>query len=132
MVLEGYRTLSSVCLRNNVGLKEERLAWGLPRALRFALRVPVCFRAKGQNEWRQGRTENMSRSGVLFTSDETLRTQEDVEMVFVLPVAAEDESTVVIACEGRVVRADVSFHTGRMAAAFLSYRFLRPAAVEEA
>ena len=109
------------------------MSWGLPRALRFALRVPVCFRAKGQNEWRQGRTENMSRSGVLLTSDETLCAQEDVEMVFVLPMAAPGENTVVIACEGRVVRSEAPPASPvRMAATFLSYRFLRAAAPEEA
>jgi len=111
------------------------LAWSLPRAFRFGLHVPVCFRARGQQDWRQGQTENMSRSGVLFSSDQTLKPQDDVEMLFVLPVASGDEGAVVLSCQGRVVRAVESETPAppfRMAATFLRYQFLRPALAEEA
>jgi hypothetical protein len=109
------------------------LPWSFPRALRFALRVPICFRTRAQNEWRQGRTENMSRSGVLFVADERLRAEEDVEMVFMLPVVGRERNAVVIACQGRVVRAEAPAEVPvRMAARFLTYQFLRAAAAEEA
>ena len=111
------------------------LSWGLPRAFRFALRVPVCFRKKGHPDWCQGRTENMSRSGVLFTSEETLQPEVPLEMVFVLPVASTDDSAVVLQCQGRVVRASEDAASGspsRMAATFVTYQFLRTATVEEA
>jgi PilZ domain-containing protein len=87
---------------------------------------------KGEQEWRQGRTENMSRSGVLFTSDDPLSPEADVEMVFVLPVSAQGDGASVVTCQGRVVR--TAFEAAalpRMAATFLTYQFLRPAAVEE-
>ena len=110
------------------------MAWSLPRAFRFDLHVPVCFRAKGQQDWRQGRTENMSRSGVLFSSEQTLKPEDDLEMLFVLPVAAGDSGAVVLSCEGRVVRSvepasrESPF---QLAATFLRYQFLRPAMAEE-
>lgn len=110
------------------------MAWSLPRAFRFDLHVPVCFRAKGQQDWRQGETENMSRSGVLFSSGQTLNPQDDVEMVFVLPVASARDGAVVLSCQGRVVRAVESPSPEspvRMAATFLRYQFLRPAVAEE-
>lgn len=110
------------------------MAWSLPRALRFDLHVPVCFRAKGQQDWRQGRTENMSRSGVLFSSTEALSPEDDVEMVFVLPVSTGNDGAVVLSCQGRVVRAvepSASSSPFQLAATFLKYQFLRPAVAEE-
>jgi hypothetical protein len=76
----------------------------------------------------------MSRSGVLFHAQDGLKPEEDVEMVFVLPVSAEVEGAVVLTCQGRVVRAmEATLEAPtRMAAMFETYQFLRPAAAEEA
>ncbi len=39
------------------------------RATRFSVHMPVRYRAIGEGEWREGHTENISRTGVLFWVD---------------------------------------------------------------
>jgi hypothetical protein len=37
-----------------------------PRAQRYPLHIPLKYRPSGTPNWWEGRTENISRSGVLF------------------------------------------------------------------
>ena len=41
----------------------------LPRAPRYTLQIPLRYRQAGDPSWREGRSENISRSGVLFRTD---------------------------------------------------------------
>src|SRR5947199_15935 len=56
------------------------------RATRFSVHMPVRYRAIGEGEWREGHTENISRTGVLFWVDSLLEPDTPVEMNFTLPV----------------------------------------------
>ena len=71
------------------------------RAQRFALHVPLRYRSIGAAQWREGRIENISRSGVLFWTDEPLEVDTRLEMSFVLPLNGTAPAVV---CRGHVVR----------------------------
>jgi len=71
------------------------------RARRFALDVPLRYRARGEKQWHDAQTENISRSGVLFRTQGVLDIATEVEMTFVLPGLEEAPA---IVCRGRVVR----------------------------
>ncbi len=43
-----------------------------PRAQRFVLELGLQYRASGQTEWHEGRTENISHTGVLFRAERPL------------------------------------------------------------
>jgi hypothetical protein len=76
------------------------------RAPRYRIRIPLRYRSYGDAEWREGRTENISRSGVLFRADHLMPLQTPIEMLLALPaeMGGGDETATVI-CRGRVVRA---------------------------
>ena len=71
------------------------------RALRFAMEMPLQYRARGEQTWHEARTENISRSGVLFRTEGTLEIATEIEMTFVLPGL---EAAPAVVCRGRVVR----------------------------
>jgi len=71
------------------------------RARRFAFHLPLRYRSVGAGQWREGRIENISRSGVLFWTDQLLEVDTPVEMTFVLPLL---DTAPWIVCRGRIVR----------------------------
>jgi len=77
------------------------------RAPRYPIRIPLRFRASSDAQWREGYTENISRSGVLFRTDQPMPLQTAIEMLLALPmeIAGAGTSATVI-CRGRVVRTD--------------------------
>jgi hypothetical protein len=75
-----------------------------PRATRFVIHIPVKFRPSGATDWREGRTENISRSGVLFRADYLMPLQTPIEFLMALPDEIGAGATVV--CRGRVVRTE--------------------------
>ena len=79
----------------------------LTRAPRYPLRIPLRYRQSGEQQWREGRTENISRSGVLFRTDHLIPLQTPIEMLLALPaeVAGGEEAATVI-CRGRIVRTE--------------------------
>ena len=58
-----------------------RKRW-VARTTRHELRLPFRYRLEGQEDWRQGETINISKSGVLFSSDEMLEVDAKVEIIF--------------------------------------------------
>ena len=42
------------------------------RAQRFNLHLPLKYRQLGEQDWREGTTENISRSGMLFEAEEVI------------------------------------------------------------
>jgi hypothetical protein len=95
------------------------------RARRFAFDLPLQYRALGEKRWHEGRTENISRSGVLFRTEDVLDLDTEVEMTFVLPAIPAAPA---IVCRGRVVRTVLPGGDGRqpqLAATISRYRFLR-------
>ena|SRR5215468_4906937 len=52
------------------------------RATRHDLRIPLRYRLDGVDDWRAGETINISRSGILFYSNEVLEVDARVEIIF--------------------------------------------------
>jgi hypothetical protein len=52
------------------------------RAERRQLRLPLRYRVEGQEEWQPGETINVSESGLLFTSNEMLEVDAQLEITF--------------------------------------------------
>lgn len=74
------------------------------RAPRFALQLPVLFRRLGEEEWREGTTENVSRSGVLLRAPEALPERAAVEIRMSLPAQIPGTEGGSIICQAQVVR----------------------------
>ena len=74
------------------------------RAQRFQLHLPLRYRRLGENDWHQGTTENISRSGMLFTADEMLQPSAQLEINLVLPAELAGLSATEVVCRGEVVR----------------------------
>ena len=80
-----------------------QVALGPPRtrAPRFPLHLPLRYRAVGEGSWREGLTENISGSGVLFRAQDLLQVSTPVELTFRLSVADLNSE---VFCRGQVVR----------------------------
>ena len=75
------------------------------RAQRFEIRVLMRYRPSGATDWREGRTENISRSGVLFRTDQPISIRTRLEFLMALPEEFGGGAAPVI-CRGRVVRTE--------------------------
>ncbi len=106
------------------------------RAQRFQLHLPLKYRQLGQNDWRSGTTENISRSGLLFHAEEALAPNALLEINLVLPPEIAGLSAAEVVCRGEVVRTaeDNSPRSmgPAMAAKILQYHFQHGALVPEA
>jgi len=106
-----------------------------PRAPRFTLQLPVHYRVPGENLWRHGTTENISRSGVLFRTDETLQPHSRLEFSVELPTDVFGMAATEIQCRGEIVRqVDAAGEevTPVLAARILDYQFHRTDQLAEA
>jgi hypothetical protein len=74
------------------------------RAQRFPIKVPMRYRKKLDKEWMEGRTENISQSGLLFQAPEPLNPDTLVQFYFALPQNKEGESGATVICEGLTIR----------------------------
>jgi hypothetical protein len=70
-----------------------------PRAHRFPIRVPLHYRKSGMEYWQDGKTINISRTGILFQADETIPTDSVLDIQVSLPLKAT------LSCQCSVVRA---------------------------
>ena len=95
------------------------------RARRFALHLSLRYRSIGAAQWREGRIENISRSGVLFWTEHPLEVDTRLEMSFVLPLIDTPPG---IVCRGHIVRTVLpNGHNAPpgLAATISAYRFVR-------
>jgi hypothetical protein len=96
------------------------------RAQRFNLQLPLKYRLLGESVWRNGTTENISRSGMLFRAEETIQPNAQLEINLVLPVEIGGLSPAEVICHGEVVRT-VEFEQPivgpALAARILRYQF---------
>ena len=98
------------------------------RARRFNLHLPLRYRPLGEKDWRAGKTENISRSGMLFQAQESLRPASQVEISLVLPPEIAGLAATEVLCRGEVVRTIEMQEQGQvmapaLAAKILQYRF---------
>lgn len=83
------------------------------RSPRFVTRLPVRFRLSDGRGWRDGVSQNISRSGVLFQTAQPGAGPRDapaaegtrVELIFDLPATSDPLGLTQVQCEGRLVRA---------------------------
>jgi CheY-like chemotaxis protein len=111
------------------------------RARRFNLQLPLRYRPLGENTWRPGTTENISRSGLLFEAQEALNPTVQLEINLVLPAEIAGLAATEVICRGEIVRS-VETHkqgqgrnqivTSALAAKILQYRFQHGSHVSEA
>ena len=76
------------------------------RARRFNLHLPLQYRPLGEERWRPGATENISRSGVLFNAQEALEPNAQLEINLVLPPEIAGLAATEVVCRGEIVRAN--------------------------
>jgi len=74
------------------------------RAQRFQLHLPLRYRRLGETQWYVGTTENISRSGLLFHTDNLLQPNSQLEINLVLPAEIAGLSGTEVVCRGEVVR----------------------------
>jgi PilZ domain len=86
------------------------------------------YRKKQEQNWVEGRTENISHSGLLFRAPEPLNPDTIVQICFSLPANPEGESGATVLCEGRTVRTILpaaSDESPFMAVRLLDYKLKR-------
>jgi hypothetical protein len=105
------------------------------RATRFDLRLPLKYRLVGERDWRQGTTENISRSGMLFQAEESVAPNALLEINLVLPAEIAGLAAAEVVCRGEVVRT-VDPESGTvnptLAAKILQYHFQHGSMMSEA
>src|SRR5580704_1941615 len=105
------------------------------RAQRFKLQLPLKYRPIGENDWRAGTTENISRSGLLFRAEEMLPANVQLEINLVLPAEIAGLSAAEVVCRGEVVRtmeAETPSMNPALAAKILQYHFQHGSHMPEA
>jgi len=150
MVLMGHCCPSPVCLKLRLAMKgiaafssgtleaerddcselEVAARVEAPRASRYEIGVAIRYRARGEGEWRQGVTENISVSGMLVRTEHSLDKHTAIEMRFFLPLELHDECAAEIFCRGTVVRSSgctADAGSAFFAARIVHSRFLRRA-----
>ncbi len=62
------------------------------------------YRKESERKWSEGRTQNISQSGLLFRAPEPLDPNTMIEMTFALPSEKEGESGATVLCDGKTIR----------------------------
>ena len=98
----------------------------LARAHRFSLHLPVRYRLIGEKFWHRGTTENISRSGLLFSANDFLEPHAKLEINLILPEEVTGSPSAEVLCRGEVVRCvprKGKSLTAALAARILQYHF---------
>jgi CheY-like chemotaxis protein len=105
------------------------------RAKRFNLHLPLKYRLLGENDWRAGTTENISRSGLLFRAEEAVSPNAQLEINLVLPAEIAGLASAEVVCRGEVVRMEEGSSSKvhpALAAKILQYHFQHGSRAAEA
>jgi hypothetical protein len=105
------------------------------RAKRFKLQLPLKYRPLGEENWRAGTTENISRSGLLFRAEEMMPENIQIEINLVLPPEIAGLSAAEVVCRGEIVRTmdpESASMSPALAAKILQYRFQHGSHMPEA
>jgi len=96
------------------------------RAQRFQLHLPLKYRQLGEKDWHEGKTRNISRSGMLFEAEDALQPNAVLEINLVLPAEIAGLSPTEVVCRGEIVRtvkAKGETIVPELAARILQYHF---------
>jgi hypothetical protein len=100
----------------------------LPRAERFPMQTPIRYRDIFKKKWLEGKTENVSGTGVLFRGKNLLAPRTRVEMIFALPTKGSGACGASIQCFGQIVRRAppvIAGDANGLAATIEEYRLMR-------
>jgi hypothetical protein len=98
------------------------------RARRYEIGTVIRYRVRGERDWHEGLTENISISGVLIRSVCSLDPKTAIEMRFFLPVELDGECAAEVFCRGFVIRSSkcrIPAGSFTIAARIMHSRFLR-------
>jgi PAS domain S-box-containing protein len=73
-------------------------------APRYTVHLPLRYRVAGQAQWSPGELENVSRSGLLFHTDQAIPARVRVEITLTLPVELAGRIAPEVLCQAEVVR----------------------------
>jgi hypothetical protein len=76
----------------------------IQRAPRYQVGILLRYRPVGESTWREGKSENISDTGVLFQLETALSRDTQIEMMLEVP-AQVAASTGMLIRRGRIVRA---------------------------
>ena len=76
----------------------------VPRAQRHLLPSWILYRPAGEVRWREGRTENVSQSGVLFHAVDPIDVEMPIEIMLDLPLQVLGTASGASLGRGRIVR----------------------------
>ena len=76
----------------------------LPRLQRYDLNLALRYRAKGETTWYEGRTENISDTGVYLRGNCLMAVDSEVEISFEAIRGTDGEALAEIKCQGQIVR----------------------------
>jgi PAS domain S-box-containing protein len=96
------------------------------RAQRFHLQLPLRYRRLDEDNWHDGETKNISRSGLLFQAEDSLQPNVILEINLVLPPEIAGLSHTEVFCRGEIVRTEAAAGEEMppsLAAKILQYRF---------
>jgi CheY-like chemotaxis protein len=105
------------------------------RAQRYKMELPLRYRPIGEAQWRDGVTENISRSGLLFRVAESLPTAVQLEISMELPPEIAGLASAEVVCRGEIVRtvaAESAAMTPSLAAKILQYQFQKGSQIADA
>ncbi|MGH9353227.1 MAG: PilZ domain-containing protein [Terriglobia bacterium] len=109
-------------------LQQEQPQSVVLRAPRFPVEMLVRFRGAREPAWHKGRTENVSRTGVLLRCDLEMEIDAPVEMGFILPAEVLGRPGAEVECRGFVARVEPPARgrpEARVAVTISDYRFVR-------
>jgi len=98
------------------------------RARRFLIQTRLRYRVKQERTWREGKTENMSRSGLLFRGEVLVKPTTQIEISMELPSGILRDGAAEVFCRGTVVRTVAPASAGGMpglATTISHYRLIR-------
>jgi DNA-binding NtrC family response regulator len=101
---EGIALLQKPFSLSTLKIKVSEKLSSASRAQRFNFQLPLKYRLLGESVWRNGTTENISRSGMLFRVEETIQPNAQLEINLLLPAEIAGLSPAEVICHGEVVR----------------------------
>ncbi len=125
-VLDSTRPMQEVTMPVRTAYATQAQQLPLSRAKRFQLRLPLKYRKVDEEQWHEGQTRNISRSGLLFQAESALQPNVVLEINLVLPSEIAGLSPTEVVCRGevvRTVRAEQEEMPPALAAKILQYRF---------
>ena len=99
------------------------------RAQRFPIQTLLRYRRADEGEWREGTMVNISESGVLFETDQSVWPDTEIEMRFSLCTGGSGEKLAEVVCHGLIARAvsePGSTRVKALAARITKFHFQRP------